>query len=452
MELNFGKQFDNVKAITEGIIGENPSLREKMNSCEISLGLASESKFGVPDYAAEHALFVGDSNLIGNLIGNNAEIDTLFKVDPSKVSLMPRWNYSTNKYDLVASKANYTKDSTNLSPAQLISPWNVGWFQGVFKRPLSYSRFRDVVKTYTGTSPWCEAMNLLLADYSGFAALTNAGRPDNMLSHDVGIQAGAMTSAVINMSVTYSLTREELERAKESSADNPFAGVLITQKQKYADFVLDILTSYLGYYGNLSTGTVGLLSVNAAEAWSDYGSTLRAIEADSSDTTKGSVAYKQIAKALVDFLVNVDNKFNKVFVVMSPYAFDKLCTLVYSDTYNPLVAKKLIEDHLSAEMTKDGRAMTVTVISEPMLKASSMFNAQTYDYMGFIAPEIEAGATEEQQDIVLFGEPLKEFVYPVIPGSFHTAYRKLRRVAGIYCPVTAAVKFFYGYGQLSSTT
>ena len=452
MRYNFGEQFDGIKAVAEGIINENPSLKAKMSSCELSLGLASESEFGVPDFAPEHAMFVGDSGLIGNLVGNTAEIDALFKRDPNKVSLMPRWNPTSKKFDMIASKANYTKDADVLSPAQVISPWNVGWFQGVYKRPLSYSRFRDMVKTYTGDNPWAEAMNLMLADYSGFAALTSAGRPDNMLSHDIGVQAGAMTSAVINMSVTYSLTREELERSKESSSENPFAGVLITQKQKYADFVLDILTSYLGYYGNDITGTVGLIGVSTAVAWSTYGSTLRAIEADSGDTTKGSTAYKQLAKALVDFLVNVDNKFNQVKIVMSPYAYNKLATLVYSDTYNPDSAMKIIKANLEADMTKEGRPLNIEIIAEPMLKASSMFNAQTYDYLMFIAPEIEAGATEEQQDIVLFGEPLKEFVYPVIPGSFHTAYRKLRRVAGIYCPVTAAVKTFYGYGQLSSST
>lgn len=452
MDFNFGKQFKNIKEIAKSIVNENPSLRTKMSSCQLSLGLASESEFGVPDFAPDHALFVGDSNAIGELLGNTAEINSLFKKDPSKVSLMPRWNSKTGKFDMVASKSKYTKDADVFSPAQLISPWNVGWFQGIFKRPLSYSRFRELVKTYTGTSPWCEVMNLLLADYSGFAALTNAGRPDNMMSHDVGIQAGAMSTSVINMSVTYSLTREELERAKESSSDNPFAGALITQKQKYADFVLDILTSYLGFYGNDLTGTVGLLGVNSAVAWSTYGSTLRAIEADAGDTTKGSTAYRELAEALVDFLVNVDNKFNEVKIVMSPYGYNKLATLVYSDVYNPDSAMKIIESNLKADMTKEGRPLNIEIIAEPMLKADSLFNSQTYDYMMFIAPEIRAGADEEQQDVVLFGEPLKEFVYPVIPGSFHTSYRKLRRVAGIFCPVTSAVKVFYGYGQLTEST
>jgi hypothetical protein len=452
MKYNFGEQFEVTKTIAEGIINENPVLKKELNSCELSLGLASESEFGVENWAPEHALFVGDSNLYGSLLNNTAEIESMFRNNPDKVNLMPKWNPKINKFDMAASKSQYTKDSDVLSPAQLISAWNVGWFQGIFKRPLSYSRFRDLVKTYTGTSPWCEVMNLLLADYSGFAALTSAGRPDNMLSHDVGVQAGYMTSSVINLSVTYSITREELERSKESQSENPFAGVLITQKQKYADYVMDILTSYLGFYGNDITGTIGLMSVNNAVAWSTYGATLRAIEADTGDTTKGSVAYRILAKALVDFLVNVDNKFNQVKIVMSPYAYNKLATLVYSDVYNPNSAMKIIKENLEADMTKEGRPLNIEIIAEPMLKASSMFNAQTYDYLMFIAPEIEAGATEEKQDIVLFGEPLKEFVYPVIPGSFHTAYRKLRRVAGIYCPVTAAVKVFYGYGQLSAST
>jgi hypothetical protein len=65
----------------------------------------------------------------------------------------------------------------------------------------------------------------------------------------------------------------------------------------------------------------------------------------------------------------------------------------------------------------------------------------------FVATEIDAGPGEKQQDVVLYGEPIKEFVYPTIPGMQHTAYKKLRKSAGIFCPVKEAVKVYYGFGK-----
>jgi len=301
MKLNFGEQFDGVKDVVKAFIDGNPALKYKMKSCQLDFGLASDPDFGIDDFATESAVFVGDSHLIGGVEGYTAEIDRLFKQNPFNVQMKPKYNYLKNKYDMQVTKsAGMVQDADVYTPAQLLAPWNIGYFQGIYKKPLSYSYAREMVKAYTGSKPWAEAMTLFLADYSGFAAMSTAGRPDNSLTQDIGVQSGLMTSSVINMMVNYSLTREEIERAKETESDNPFAGMLVTEKQKYADYVLDMITAYLIYYGNSATGTVGLLDVNVAASYG--GTSLYDIAADSTNVTKGSTIYNDFSNKLADFL------------------------------------------------------------------------------------------------------------------------------------------------------
>jgi hypothetical protein len=439
MKTIFGDQFKHLEKVFNGALKDNPTVSRQLADCTFEVGLASDPSFGVPAFAAESALFVGDSGLYGELIGANAELNSMFKKNPSSVCLTPEWNWRTKKYDMRASK--YVKDADALLPAQLLSPWNVSWFQGVFKKPLSWSKAGELVKAYTGTDPWAEVMSLLLADYSGFAAYSNTGRPDNMLTQNVSVQAGMMSSQVINMTVTYALTMEEIERAKGSS---PFSGTLITQKQKYADYVLEMLRSYLIYYGNSSTDTLGLISLNGATSFG--GTSLKDIKNDTANVTKGSTAYRYLASIIADFLTAADNKFNHIKLAMSPEAYNYLSTFVYSDVYNPTAAIKTIRENLEADMTKDGRTLKIDIISDPLLKQSTIFNAQVYDYLVIVATEIDAGPNEEAQDIALWGEPISEFVYPTIPGSYHTQYKKLKRVAGLFCPVPSAVKVYSGFG------
>ena len=449
MKLNFGEQFEKLERLFSDFLKTNIPLQKGLAGCQIDVGLESDHEFAVPASAAESALFVGDSAHIGNLVGANSKLEKMFKDNPNSINMKPTWNWQTNKWDMQVTSRMVT-DSNEFIPAQILLPWNVSYFQGVFKKPLSYSVGEKLVKAYSGTEPWADVMNLVLADYAGFAAFANSGRPDNMLTQDVNVQSGFMSSAVINMTVSYSLTMQEIERAKANSS--PFGGMLITEKQKFADYALNILKAFLIYYGYAATGTIGLLSVNNVTAWSGVGTSLQAILADSGNTTKGSVMYQQLATQLNSFLTAADNKFNVVDITMSPNAYNILSTTVYSNIYNPETATKIIKENLQSDLTKDGRALKLNIYSDPMIKATNSngtnpFNAQSYDYLIFSAPEVEAGASEEQQDLILFGEPLAEFVYPTIPGSYHSQYKKLKRIAGVFAPVGQAVAAYSGYGS-----
>ena len=81
-----------------------------------------------------------------------------------------------------------------------------------------------------------------------------------------------------------------------------------------------------------------------------------------------------------------------------------------------------------------------------MLDAKTDFNPNNYDYMVITAPEIGLGPSDTRKNVILQGMPLKEFIYPVIPGQINTQHRMLRRYAGIFAPVTEAIQVYSGFG------
>ena len=81
-----------------------------------------------------------------------------------------------------------------------------------------------------------------------------------------------------------------------------------------------------------------------------------------------------------------------------------------------------------------------------MLDANTEFNSNAYDYLTITAPEVGTGPEDTRQSIILQGMPLKEFVYPVIPGMVNTQHRMLRRYAGVFAPVSNSVKVYSGFG------
>ena len=81
-----------------------------------------------------------------------------------------------------------------------------------------------------------------------------------------------------------------------------------------------------------------------------------------------------------------------------------------------------------------------------MLKAKSVFNPTDADYMVITSPSVGAGPDDTKQDLVLFGNPLDQYVFPAVPGMYNTQFKTMSRVAGIFAPVPTAVKVYQGFG------
>ena len=289
---------------------------------------------------------------------------------------------------------------------------------------------------------------MALAGYSGWGLIDQAGTVAANLKQNVNVQGGMMSSAIINIKVFYNFTVEEMERAKGSNG-SPFAGSLMAEKQRYAQYVIDMITDYLTYYGNEETNTLGLFDINGETTWA--GQTLEEIAADVSNTNKGYTMYQQLAKAITDFMGASQNKFDIVRVAMAPAAYNLLTSVPYSNTYEPKSALAIFEENFNAGMTKNGSKPKVEFYSDPFLAANTEFNSSLSDKLVITAPEIGAGPNDEKQDLLLLGVPLENFTYPVYPNAYDQQHAVLRRFAGVFAPVGIAVKVYSGFGTTKRT-
>ena len=191
----------------------DPDFQSQTADMTLNIGLASDPAYKVPAHAKD-AIYVGDSAHVGQLLAST-ELRAEFAKDKNAVSLLPKYNSASGKWDMVARK-NFVGDAApDYLAGQAIAPWSQSFFKDIYERPLLYSHASDLVKMDQGSNPWCETMNLVMADYAGSAiGPLNAGSPDGNNTKDIQAKSGIMVAPVINMFVTYTLTMEELEGAK----------------------------------------------------------------------------------------------------------------------------------------------------------------------------------------------------------------------------------------------
>ena len=408
------------------------------NGLELSVGLESDSAFAVPAQASD-AVYVGDSK---HILGSSAtaEVAAMFEKDPNSVNITPKYDPLRQGWTMDFQKKIVTDSYLD---GQLYLPWNVSWFKKVFREPLNYTHAFDLVRKDNGSNPWAEIMSLPMEQYAGWGTVLGAGDLQNQAVNDVNVVNGMMSGNVINMMVTYSITQAEKERASGPSS-NPYGESSIVMKQRYANYVLNMMKAYLIYYGNDKTGTKGLLNVNPITTVAAADS-LNAI-ATGTSASKGSDMFAILAKYVNEFLEAADNKFDNITIAMAPAAYNLLTSTPYSSVYNPTAAMKIFNENYMAGKGPNGNGVNVKFVSDPMLKATSEFNPDSADYMVMTTPSIGTGPDDTKQDLVLFGAPLDEYVFPAIPGMYNTQYKTLSRTAGIFAPVPQAIKAFKGFG------
>lgn len=468
MNLNVDKGLESLadKALNT-MARFNPMGLESMRHDTVNLSIGGVD---IDAAATMTPLYVGDSN-IGKIHGLTPTMDALYKQGKVGMQYLPGKN---GKWDIHFAQGadrkmigdglpsvmrGLTMDASGpLIAGSLLSPNSISWITELFKQPLSWSRASELVKIQTGTDPWAVVQAMAAVSPSGWGMVNSAGGFGNTMSGDVEARLGMLEQQIINIDVTYKLTIEELKRAESSGQSFPLAGQVIAYKQEYAKWISDIIRDGLIYYGNTATGNAGLLNIDTITAWTGVGSNqaLATIAADGANTTKGSKIYQQFATAVVAFLNPMKNRCKKVRATMSVEAFNIFTSTVYSDAYNPANPWQIVENTFGAGsnqvLTGSIGGVKVEVACDPMLSGSgygNSFNSQTYDYLVLTADELTAGPSDESQSLIHYGQPLGEFVYPVMPQQFSTQYRYLKRVSGVFAPYKNAVKVYSGYGYAS---
>lgn len=451
MNLDCSPGFRKIGKLVNKMVERDGKASSILGDATLQIGPASEAHFGVPLSAVQNPIYVGDGAAVGKPLGFTPELDALYKKSALNIDVRPRFNVRTGKYDMQFLKSGvqtYTGDSGELIAAQAISPWNASYFPELFKQPLLYSHARDLVKRMGGTKPWAQVQNLAMAAYSGWSLTAGAGTVASNLKQNVNVQGGIMSSAVINIKVFYNFNIEEIERAKDGD-DSPFGGELMKLKPLYAQYIVDMTTDLLTYYGNDETNTLGLFDVNGETTWD--GPTLEEIANDPSIKNKGYAMYMALCKPITKMLDNSQNKFDIIHVAMSPKAFNYLTSVPYSEEFEAKSALTIFDENFNAGVTKNGSKPNIKFFADPLLSANTEFNSSDSDKLVITAPEIGAGPNDEKQDLILAGIPLENFTYPVNPNGYDQQHCTLRRYAGIFCPVSIAVECYSGFGTTKRT-
>jgi hypothetical protein len=462
MQITTDKNFSDLGEMIGEFIGgkSNSTLmagaKKATSKMEMGIGLSDmmpdDGGLSRPFYADQavfgQAVMDGGSEVLAlvEAAGREGLSETARRQALSHLTLNTRYNRETGKFDKVWGKARpagVSDAAPDLVAAQLASPGSVGYFTDIFRKPLIWSNARKLAEMYTGDNPWAEMMTLITEDYSGFAALMNAGSLNNNASADVEVQDGLMTQPVMNAWVSYRISIEELERSKNPNSRFPFNGQPISFKQSYANWALDLALDYSIIFGIPQAGINGLLQVNGVTAWPTDSLTVIAAGVSA---TKGHDMYIALAKQVAAFLSTSKNMLKRVRISMSPEALNLFSIYNYSDVYNPETPIVTFIKNFLAGEGKGGTTPDVEIFSDPLLSAGTIFRSAATDLLIITAPEIVGGPDDQSQALVRFGMPLPKFMYPVVPGQYGTPFKTLFRFAGIFAPYTPAVKVFSGFG------
>ncbi len=462
MKILAEKPFQDVADLLGEFIGGSPQNALHASAQKATAKMEMGIGFETPDDGGLHAPFYVEPAMFGQSVmdggadlvamveaaGADGLSETERRSRMSKLRLDKRYNRATGKFDMVWGKARSNSGINDAAPdliaAQLASPGSIGYFTDIFRKPLVWSNASKLAEMYTGDNAWAEIMSLVTEDYSGFAALMNAGAVNNNASADVEVQDSLMSSAVMNAWVSYRISVEELERSKNPNSRFPFNGQPIAFKQSYANWALDMLRDYAIIFGVPAAGINGMLQVNGVTSWPTQ--SLTVIAADGANTHKGQSMYQGLAAVVSTFLSASKNMLSRVRISMSPEAYNTFTSYNYSDVYNPDTALVIMVKNFLAGAGKSGTAPDIEIMSEPLLSASTIFRSAATDLLILSAPEITGGPDGTPQSLVRFGMPLPKFMYPVVPGQYGTPFKTLMRFAGVFAPYTPAVKVYSGFG------
>jgi hypothetical protein len=171
----------------------------------------------------------------------------------------------------------------------------------------------------------------------------------------------------------------------------------------------------------------------------------------------GSDMLSALQMIVVPFLDSLYNKPEKLVIIMSPICYNRL-TAPYSQLYEYTSGLKAFKENFIAGLTKNGSVPDIEFVVEPLLSPTNALcgtnpmNANAFDYLILAAPKLRTGPEDQAQPMLLYGAPLTKFVYPTIPGSYNTQYKFLRRVAGVFCPVSSVIRAYSGFGCLTAAT
>lgn len=324
--------------------------------------------------------------------------------------------------------------------------WNIGYLNKVFAQPFLFSKAKRLVSTEGFGNAWADVVSIFTSSFEGYGRVDNTAKStfEPNASSVVSSEMGQQMTDVINIAIDYETSIQENYLAN----NNPFTGVVMAQREKYAALMLNRMDDALTYFGNADTNTQGLLDVGDVQVWGDAGEeSLTTILNSPTETAKGSKIVEAMNKVIGGYLAENKYMATEIKINCSTHVMQALLDTTYSQNYNPASPLEVIKGRFDARNAL-GQAVKVawSLEADPMLDANTPFNMSEEDLMVITTPSV-GSELGDQTGLVIKPELLDKFIVPALYSRTGMLYTMYKRVGGIFAPVEGTVKVVKGFGR-----
>jgi hypothetical protein len=352
--------------------------------------------------------------------------------------------------------------------------WNVTQIPKVYKRPYLRGMAERLVSSMGAPNIWADAIQIFTADYEGAARVSDVARalPEFNTSMAGASRVGTMLSNIINLVIDYESPNPG-EQIVNNRPGNWLGGSLISDRDAFADLMLDVLMNTLIYFGHAESGFDGLTQIaNRDGTYTQYPSTKAPAaylwENDGAGSGGGPVNQTVGADLLLMFNHMIADWLEDMFflpvdivVNCSPIMWKVFHWSMLSKVFNQNSPLTIINSAFESDnkivqtvATKAGNALQhkITFCPDPMLMPNTPFNPTDEDLMFVTFPTLQSEFEDNNQltDLVMMPKLISRMVLPSAPGYREGVVRTaLKRIGSLLCPVEGLVRVVTGMGTNS---
>jgi hypothetical protein len=353
--------------------------------------------------------------------------------------------------------------------------WNISRIQKVFKQPFLRGYSDHLVSKIGVPNIWADLIQIFTESFEGFARVSAAGHTTGDLNTTIAGKNRTSTalSEIINLVIDYESPQPN-EIKVGSQEGNWLTGTVISDRDAYANLMLEQLMTTLYYFGHPETGFEGLVQIADRDDAYDYYDSARppaqylwdhdgAGSGTPVNLTVGADLLLMLNHFIADKMEELQFLPVSCRASCSPILWKALKFSMLSKTYNQNNPLSIINNAFEsgnkvsatlAVRSGEGLYRSFELVPDPMLMPNTPFNPTDEDLMFITFPTLQSELEDSGlTDLVMAPVPIDKMILPSAPGYRDGLVRTaLKRIGSLICPVRKTVHVISGMGVNSRYT
>jgi hypothetical protein len=352
--------------------------------------------------------------------------------------------------------------------------WNVSRINKVFRRPFLKGQSEHLVTKVGVPNIWADLVQIFTESFEGMARVSAAAHTNGEMNTTIAAKnrTGTMLSEIINLVIDYeSASPGELQVGGQEG--NWLTGTTISDRDAYANLMLEQLMTTLYYFGHPETGFEGLVQIADRDDAYDYYPSNRptaqylwdhdgAGSGTPVNTTVGADLLLMLTHLVADKMEELHFLPVSLRISCSPVLWKALTFSMTSKLYNQNSPLSIINTAFASQekmvgtfATNSGTSLWANfeMVPDVMLNPGTPFNTTDEDLMFITFPTLQSAFDGETTDLVMAPVPIDKMILPSAPGYRDGVVRTaLKRIGSLLCPIRKTVHVISGMGVNSRYT